>query len=329
MRAFVFLALLTCTGCLDRIETITVRTDGSIEIEHRLEGDGDDLDGGACRRPQSGPWTLKRWTTVQDSGDERHHLSARATFARAEAVPRRFGRDGDPLAERALQFDTKLVVREGRDRTYYRFERTYEPRAWAPYDYRYRRAFPGDLYDVATKGEGLDELDDEQRRALVDGLLRLSRETMQYWADRAIARHDEGEEHVPDTQIAVRAVIDTYFRQHVSAEAFLTALKSDVDRIDALTEGLYRDVTRLTLQAWAEARGAEDPTLAHALALERHDYDVTHDLEDESFTVRVKMPGRVLGHNADAAEDGYLVWKFHGRDLRDRRQRLVATSEVR
>jgi hypothetical protein len=54
--------------------------------------------------------------------------------------------------------------------------------------------------------------------------------------------------------------------------------------------------------------------------------DHSGDLRDEKFTVRVTLPGTVVGGNYDELEGNRATWQFEGRDLfgRDRVLRVVS-----
>jgi hypothetical protein len=55
-------------------------------------------------------------------------------------------------------------------------------------------------------------------------------------------------------------------------------------------------------------------------------HKVTEDLRDESYTIRVDMPGRVMRSTTQVMEKGVLVWKLLGQDIDDADVTLQATS---
>ena len=48
-------------------------------------------------------------------------------------------------------------------------------------------------------------------------------------------------------------------------------------------------------------------TFERQLELLQHGFEVSRDLEDENFTVKLKLPGRVLGHNGIGIEKGLMT----------------------
>jgi hypothetical protein len=55
-------------------------------------------------------------------------------------------------------------------------------------------------------------------------------------------------------------------------------------------------------------------------------HKITEDLKDESYTIRVDMPGRVMRSTTKVMEKGVLVWKLLGQDIDDADVTLQATS---
>ncbi len=308
--------LLGLTGCLDRVETITVRKDGSLHIRHGFDASGGDLDNGAARKPDSKPWTARRRTYKNDNGDVHHVLDAEAVFASAADVPDDFG---DPTG-RGLRFSTKLTVMKAGEATRYRFERRYLARKWADNEFYIDHGFPEELRNVVRNGDGLDELSKDQRKELVAGLIRAEIMQKQDWAMRAAGMDVED-------RLALRAEVAAYYARAVRRERVLAALDGDED-FDDLTEKIHVGLRAALARKAHDRRG--ETYAAKMLARfdkERHDFDVTHDLGDETFVIRLKLPGRIVAHNANRIEDGRLVWELHGKEMRDRDNVLLAVSE--
>jgi hypothetical protein len=57
-------------------------------------------------------------------------------------------------------------------------------------------------------------------------------------------------------------------------------------------------------------------------------HDHTDDLGDDTFHLRVRMPGTIVGGDYDAVEDGVAAWEFEGSTLRDRDRVLRVVSVV-
>jgi len=310
------LLVLPLCGCLERVETITVRPDGSLHVRHEFDAAGGDLDSGAAGAPAGDPWKTGRRTYEADNGEVHHVLEAEAEFASAADVPGHLGE----RSERGLRFTTRLDVREEDGRKVYAFERRYAPRAWAANEAYIDEAFPEKLREVVRTGDGLEDLTKKERRRLVEGLILHEKLQKRDWAMRAAG------DGVGD-RLAARAAVDAYYDRALSVEDVEAVLDGDRDSDDVADEvyaGL-RDAVAARVRA---RRGAEAAKRVRArLDLERRGFQVTTDLGDETFEVRLALPGEVKAHNADGVEDGRLVWKFHGKDFRDREQVLLAVSE--
>ena len=58
-------------------------------------------------------------------------------------------------------------------------------------------------------------------------------------------------------------------------------------------------------------------------------FEITEDLRDDAWEVRVEMPGEIVGHNGDDVESGAVKWEFDSSALCDRDQVLLVTSVVK
>ncbi len=318
-------------GCLKRKEAIVLHADGRIDVEHAFIGDGDDLDYGPVRKPDGQGYETSRTVETRDDGDVEHTWTARASYDSAEAMPTSFAAEGDPFAERVLRFRTSVSIREEAGRTYYRFTRVYEPRDWADYRYFSRVCFPPEIEALYEDPDAIPELSLEDRLRLIDAMVRYERMSMQLWADRALAAVAPDAKGLLDAQLDVRDAIAEHCRTHLAPEKVVTVLSRDAGEVEAFAAKAQKAMRALVVE---RARAALSLSDAQALALqkallrEQFDFDLSHDLGDEDFVVRLEMPGRVVGSNADERDGSALVWTFHGLDLRDRRHVLVATSVV-
>ncbi len=318
---------LTLSGCLERQETITVRPDGSLEVVHVIRGDAADLDGGAARYPSGPPFEVERSTRVKEDGKEEHVLSARAVFPHAAAVPDRFG-DGDATA---LHLDTRLERTAEAGGTRYTFARTYAPREWADYRFFHARAFPDEVKALLQRPGGLDALAPEERRRVLGAVVAYERLKAQRWSDAALREAAPGGPS-PAHRLAVREAVAAFFARELPIEAVESLLDLArrapgelATRSRELQARHDQEVTAVAATV-AGLTPEQQAAFAQAVGRERRAFEVSEDLGDERFVVRLRLPGRVLAHNADAVEDGALVWRFSGEDLRERRHDLLATS---
>ena len=325
------LACLALAGCLERIESITLHADGSLDVEHRVTGDADDLDQGAASYPTRAPWNVARTTRRKEDGKVEHILTARARFGSAAEMPTRFAVLGDPFGDRALAFTTEVTVRREEGRAHYRFVRRYRPRTWAPYAHFWRRAFPPDIQEMIDDPDNLWRRTDEERGRLIRAILDFQCMQIQHWAEDALAAVAPEEPLRPEALLAARDAVRSYRSAHLGSAAMERVLAQPVEEIDAFTTAFHREVNDRIVEVVAKRLGFDANRAANfrtALAVAAHDFEITHDLEDENFVVRLEMPGRLTGDNGDAHQGGEVVWRFDDEDLRDRAHVLIATSVV-
>ena len=55
---------------------------------------------------------------------------------------------------------------------------------------------------------------------------------------------------------------------------------------------------------------------------------VTEDLDDETWEIRVEMPGEIVAHNATDCDERGVTWAFPAKVLHDRDHVLMVTSRV-
>lgn len=57
-------------------------------------------------------------------------------------------------------------------------------------------------------------------------------------------------------------------------------------------------------------------------------HDVTADLGDDAFKIKVIMPGEIVGTNADTVAGSACTWSFGGERFRDRAVELLVSSRL-
>jgi acetylornithine deacetylase/succinyl-diaminopimelate desuccinylase-like protein len=143
-------------------------------------------------------------------------------------------------------------------------------------------------------------------------------------ADLSVRDHDD-----------VLEVLDVAVRATVTARRVALVLDSaqaDDERAGALLERLeadWRDALRQTLASALEGTSLPAATrnaVRYALEWQFAALDHLGDLGDESFTVRVTLPGVLVGGNYAAVEGAQATWKFSGQALHGKDVVLRAVS---
>lgn len=324
------LLALSLAGCLEREETIEIANDGSVRVRHVVRGDAGDFDSGDARYPDTVPFRAKRENRTSDRGRSEVTVTSGARFARVEDMPKHFGKAGDTKASEALQFDTRLKVWTADGQQYRRFERVYKARNWADYRVAYRKAFD----PIEAHIKNADEIWRQplgERIRVVRALADYESSKWQLWLERA-ARAVIPDRDIEMQILILRGKIDTYFAKEVDYATIAKELSKGLVELEAVGVEVIRELEALVRSQCREQLGLDDEHLdaiKRHMALAQHGFEVSHDLEDERFIVRLKLPGELITHNAAKVHRGYLVWEFDGRDLRDREHRLLAVTSVK
>jgi hypothetical protein len=187
----------------------------------------------------------------------------------------------------------------------------------------------------------LESLDDAEWAQLVAALRPLLAESAGVHARDALlgiyTRGDAALQVTSHARIVRRAEEATLDVHSVAAFAHLRELllAERSEELGAAAQALEergRDTLRDVLAEGLAAEGvAQDTVNAVLESLEwrftARDQDA--DLADESFRVRIAMPGTIVGGDYDRLEDGWAVWERRGAELTgaDWRMRVVSVLE--
>lgn len=335
--------IVLLSGCLEREERVTVAADGGVTVEHRFQGDAAEFGPIGDALPEAGgPWTVTDEEVARPDGKGSDHVRrASARFSDAAALPEGFGRPGDAAALRFTTQVTRERLPDGSVRT--TFERRYLPRGWAWRERLRERHLPQALLDRLGKEEDAAKREAAKREALA-GLLAFERAKGQALVERALQAVAVAGE---PGGVTARRALDARAR---FAAAFDAAWKTDdvlklvsAPRAEqAALEARYRSQTLDAAvaagvdaalapgsnPAMAGGKATLEATLRAALEGERRMLEATEDLQDETFCVRVTLPGQVVLTDGEALEDGgrTAVFRFGGKELAESPPVLRAVS---
>jgi hypothetical protein len=324
------LALLLGNGCLERLETIKVNEDTSIELTTVLKGDEADLHDGDAVPMHGGVWNVsdmvKRTSDDKPDGIERR---CELRLPPGSAIPDTYAMD-EASREVSLRFPTSLAVEVRGDGMYYHFRREYLAREFAAYNITKRLLEEDDGLKALTAKKA-DELTTGERARLIDALCRMELDKHErYLAAGMRAIHGAPQDIGLRIRSAVLAASESFDRARALTLLELPPSEERDKEIAALAQQFDADLrTAMERQLAAEPLlDRERETYRTAYDAERRRHAVTEDLQDERWEVRLILPGKVIAHNADREEDGALVWVFEGSALRDMSKELMATSVV-
>ncbi len=267
-------------------------------------------------------------------------LAVEAEFASVAALPSTYAPRADPYRDAFLQRSTALTARSEGGRRVYVFERRWAPRSWARYDIGSNLGLSADLDRRLREN---DHLTFDERAQVTEAAVNAVRRSMLAFGEDAIGAiylrgpadlSVEGRDRVLAALAEAGRRTVTGERVRAILDAVLppagTAAGQDVDALVTGFERATRDALRDALARGLEAEGLGAAGVAFARTeLERlfTAYDHTNDLNDETFKLRVRMPGRIVhATGADGFEGDTVHLEFKGEDLHDREVVLRAVS---
>ncbi|MFZ2875243.1 MAG: hypothetical protein WAZ94_12290 [Phycisphaerales bacterium] len=314
-------------GCLERDETITVRSDGTTDLESEFRGDLEDMNRGDALPLAGGMWQVSQWETKTPSGGTDHVRRGTVSVAPGGALPESYAGAGDAAS---LRFPT-TVTRElrGGD-TFVHFSRVYRARVFAPYSVA-QRALEHDGRTSELLKADPQTLTDLDRVSLLESFRRVELEK-QAWQVRAAA--NALTDRPQDLRLRVMDGALSRARSYDLADATKLMAMPQSEERDAALAAIAEDFLSIVSKDLSGALDRENlrpEELAAATAafeLERARREVTEDLRDERWEVRLSLPGEIVAHNADEVREGTLVWTFDGNALLDADRELLATSRI-
>jgi hypothetical protein len=322
--------VLSLPACIRRTETIQVEPDGTIRLAVEFDGDASDVRGGDAMLTDAGPWAV---TDVERVEDDKPKLmrTATLTVAPGEPVPGDYAGGDAELAALALQMSTTLEVEERPEGTYYHFRRVYLQRDWARIDHYRRELVENQLNQLDEKK--FEEMSPDNQRTVARAFIDFEMVKSLVLAEAA------AEQMIPPMPQMPRLAIHSSIRdvyQAVDVDVVVQILTMEHEDSAGAIQAEVERVAAAQEQAAIDALTNYDPTGAmataylHQLDLERERFAISEDLQDESFEVKLRLPGNIVGHNSfqSVSDDGEITWEFDGRALNDRDEALLATSVV-
>lgn len=324
---------LLLTGCLERKEHITVYEDGTIDWRASFQGENaNDFDNHDAIPTIASGWTVEDEVVPADNGKQSHTRLAARRFPGGVDLPSSFAHRGDPMEEAYLQFPTTLRIETRDDGTYYHFARVYQPRDYAQ---------TGLLVELAEKefqkfGDRLNEgepLGRSEWRNIAEQMVKVSIEKYEIWARKAFV---ETQTYAPqDAWLGVVTALDD-FRRAVDYDTIATLAQQHIESEDPdnniftqLEHEFDRAATDTINRALSEHPNVQSTSAFRArFAFHKKAWEITEDLNDEKFTIRVEMPGQIVAHNADSRANNIVTWTFGGEFLHDRSIELLVTSRI-
>jgi hypothetical protein len=291
--------------------------------------------------PEMGGELVRARAGELDWGEEDNKAEARLvverSFASVDELPRFFAPESDPYRTAQLERDTSLGIRDLGARRVFVFERVYRGFDYERFDVSRRLELPEEIEHKLSEQEPLTPAERtqvaEQAGAAYeavavefarDALLGIYTGGDASLAPRAVAGIQE------DVRRAARATVNperialllALIERHGGGqqdEESGAEVEQALEQLEVDWRGSIRSALSSGLDANGVPRPARNATL-FALEWQFTAFDHWADLGDEKFSLRVTLPGTLVGGNFESSEGSSARWEFeagelHGRDL--------------
>ena len=329
--AVILLGMSAMTGCLERRETITVTSDGAVKMKLKYKGSAEELNGADAMPSSQSGWEVSR-TIEKDGDEERHVLRAKQKFAPGQELPSSFAAPGSGGADLCLSFPTTLRIETRKDGVYYHLRRTYTPRKWGYVRYWHDHFVDDEIEELGEKRR--EDLTQEEKVRILEAFADIGAHEQIEFARAALQRCDP---RLPQDRwlLARRALLEVY--EEIDYDAFVKMFESLPEeerdaRFDAESDRITQKARLAlvsSLQTDAGYDGAQVASFKEAYEAAKRHYEITDETGGHGFEIRVKMPGRIIAHNApNVDDDAAAVWEFNGEAFRDRPYEIMITSRL-
>ncbi len=316
------------SGCISHTFLYKFDLTGECEFTYIARGDSADIFNPPGSYPTEPFFEVTTRKEVDSTGTETFILEAHQLLP-GDSLPETMGLRSTPGTEVFLEHPTKLRRTSLFFAVVFKFDEVFKGRK--------RTEIEGEKWDFIPEECRILENDPDSlgiseadhivlKEKYAEGLLRWNKERykrrIREILERAQKLHPDIK--VPDEWLeSALAETDSLIEAHTSVLDFDELNLSDLEWWDDLSAEVNLILSENLNIIGDSTLKAEIVHIGELLEM-RH--QVTEDLMDESFEVRVDLPGRVLKSNAKAMDTGVLIWKFEGEDLADDDITLSALS---
>jgi hypothetical protein len=308
------------SGCIERHYSYKMNLDGACEFTYQARGDSSDIYDPLGSYPEAPFFNVTTRHETDDSGRTTFILEAQATYHH-DSIPAVLGLREVPWAEILLHHPAKFSRAEYLLFNRYNFNLTFLGRK--------RDAIEGDRWkyipaECRVLEEGKDSLLTDNERAVLEekyaaGLILWNVERYRMRFQEILRRSLDLHPEIKISQAWVdsaKAELDSLLDLHFRAVLYLAAEKK-LDQIslewwEALGPAAHRIMLQNLNVIGDTALAGEILRVSQLLEMQ---HQVSEDLNDESFEIRLDLPGRITHSNSQIMEKGVLVWKYLGEDL--------------
>jgi hypothetical protein len=323
--------ILITSGCIEHHYSYKVNMDGGVDFTYQARGDSVDIYNPHGSFPEDPFYKTKVWTEYDSNGAPTYVLEAQAHYTNGKP-PATIGLREVPWGEILLHHPVTISRNPYFFFNLYRYAQTFIGRRSTDLEGDRWRYIPEECKVLETGGDSL--LSDTERAVLEEkyaaGMLIWNAERykmrVRQILERTLRQHPEyriPQEWVDSSLAATDSMIYAY-----SLAAQLDSKTKSLDQVNlewwgAISEPLLDEILKNLNTIGDTTLPGELLRISELLEL-RH--QVSEDLLDESYEIRVDLPGRILKSNSNVMDKGVLVWKIFGQDLQEADVTLKASS---
>jgi hypothetical protein len=305
-------------GCIQHRYLTNIALDGSVHHIYEAVGDSSDLYDGKISLPQ-GLWWEIQTSVVQDSaGNLVHTYRASMDLRSPKYLPSTYAPESTHSPDIFLRHPIYFKRLDGLLGVLFLYKQNFvnrqkEAKYGSTWDY-----VDSDCEVLLDKAKA-DSLPDDERNRLehlyMDGLVEWTRAMI---LRRCAAVLQRDLEMHPDVSFSREQLQDAL----LAAKAHLIKWEPEFGGTELiLGDGdLWNTVGKQTLQVISDELDFIGKTTFFADMqtvgdTNQWEFEITKDLEDDEFDVRLTLPGYVFYNNADEVAQDTLIWDFSGSDI--------------
>ena len=320
---------LNITGCIQHRFLSIIKLDGSVSHTYEAIGDSADLYDNNITLPKGFWWDVETEIIQDSSGNPVHIHRARMNLRSPSHLPAVYAPESTHCPEIFLRHPIYFKRVDALFGVVFIFKQTFINRQ--------KQIKYGSIWDYIDpesrellNSEQTDSLSEDEQARLeeiyLEGLVKWTREMILRRCRLILLKNLEFHQEVSFSPQQIQ-------RAFAKAEESIRQWEPRLNGTELLigAHDLWESVGKPTLAVISqELEYVGDTTFFTDLSivsdLYQWEFDITKDLEDDEFDVRISLPGFVFYNNADEKSQDTLTWKFSGTDIFDEDVVLIADT---
>ncbi len=328
IRTFIFLAacFIFPLGCIEHTYKITALPSDRAKLEYQAKGDTLDLHDGKELLPDSTEWNIRR--SVEEKDNETIHIiDAENTAETLKEISSKFNWQDSPEDTIYLQRDFNISKQWLIFGDKYTFRGMFKSR-------RFKEKY-GDIWDyvpeecrVLENDATLSSVPAEEIKVLERkfatgvlqwNLVRYEKRFKKVWE---ILKRKQGHA-IDDTSLTAFSIASTAWSEDL--RQYLNQM--DIPNPNTVDLEWWGDIKSVFMGGLVDLAGVEHAILIREVSESlESEYQISKDIEDDKFVVKVLMPGKPAGSNGRKDDAGFQTWEMPGEELLNKDFIMEASS---